>query len=144
MDRKKIFTELFENINLFGRAMLNKDHGAMPKGMPTRAQLGVMFLLSHRGLQSIKQVAEKFQISSSAATQLVDNLVREGLLTRKEDKNDRRKISVGLTAKGKNKMKMAEKMRFEKLEEIFELLTDEELLQLKSIYSKITNSLKIN
>jgi len=51
-------------------------HGALPKDMPTHAQLGIMCVLAHRKAQSIKELAEQFGISSSAATQLVNGMVR--------------------------------------------------------------------
>ena len=140
LDRQKILTEIFENISSLGRSMLSRGPHALPDGMPTRAQMGVMFLISQNS-QTIKQIAEKFQITPSAATQLVDNLVEDDLLIRKEDEDDRRKINVELTAKGKDRLKQAKKLRFEKIEKMFEPLSNQELMQLKNIYSKIIDRL---
>lgn len=133
--------DMFENVTSLGRTMMGKGHHAHPEGMPTRAQMGVLFMITHQSAQGIKQIAEKFQITPSAATQLVDGLVADGLLTRKADDQDRRKISVELTAKGKEKMELAQKMRFEKMNKMFEVLSDEELMQLNSIFLKIIDRL---
>jgi DNA-binding MarR family transcriptional regulator len=150
MDRLKLITAIFEETGRLGKTMMagNSEAGKSKGGkansqhQPTRAQTGTLFFISHEGAQSIKQIAEKFQISASAATQLVDSMVKDRLLARKEDKQDRRKIFVDLTLKGKEKLKKARKIRLEKMKKLLQVLSDEELLQLKNIYGKLNERLK--
>jgi DNA-binding MarR family transcriptional regulator len=60
-----------------------------------------MFMLVHVGPQSIKDMAVRFSMTPSAATQLVNGLVKDGYLVRTENIWDRRKVGVDLTVKGK-------------------------------------------
>jgi DNA-binding MarR family transcriptional regulator len=117
--------------------LMHHKQGSEPKDLPTQAQIGVLFVLSHQGSQSIKDLSLRFGMTSSAATQLVDGLVKHGFLKRMEDRNDRRKMCVDLTSKGKKTLEKAKKQRIEKMAKMFEPLTDEELMQLQKIQSKI-------
>lgn len=107
---------------------------------PTPAQIGVMMMLGKIDHMSIKDVAEKFLMSSSAATQLVNPLVKDGLLTRKEDSKDRRKIGLSLTAKGKKALEEHKKIHLAVLTKIYSPLTDKELAQYLALQSKIVDS----
>lgn len=53
-----------------------------------------------RGICSISELAEVKQISRPAISQAVDILVNEGLLTRKENAQDRRFVKLTLTEAG--------------------------------------------
>jgi len=142
MDREKLIADIYENITSLERLMFARGPHSQIKGMPSHAQLRILFVIFHKGPQSIKFISEKFGISPSAVTQLVDNLVLEKLLVRKEDAEDRRKICLELTSLGKKKIQEAQKLRFEKIKSMFDPLTNDELSQLKSIYSKITDNLR--
>ena len=47
---------------------------------------------------SLKVLAERLGITPAAASEMVDTLVRKGVLTRCVDSNDRRAISIGVAA----------------------------------------------
>jgi len=63
-------------------------------------------------------------------------------MARKEDKEDRRKLNLTLTALGKKKLEEAKKERFAGLKKLFEPLDDQELMQLKKLQSKIIANLQ--
>lgn len=48
------------------------------------------------------QLIQELRISKQAAGQLVDTLVMRGYLTRTEDPNDRRKLTIALTERGRH------------------------------------------
>jgi DNA-binding MarR family transcriptional regulator len=108
--------------------------------MPTRAQLGVLFMLSSHPSLSIKELAEQFGISSSATTQLVSAMVGEGLLTRAEDAQDRRLVRIDLTQKGKKQLEAARESRTRYLSRMFEPLTDGELGELLRLQEKMSGA----
>lgn len=67
----------------------------------TLGQSFVLFsLLKHDG-SSVKDIATAVQLDSPAVTGLVDRLIKEGLVERQEDPEDRRSIQVYLTANGR-------------------------------------------
>jgi len=66
----------------------------------TAAQSFVIFdVMDHPGT-SVKDIATRIQLDSPAITGLIDRLVREDLVERKEDPEDRRSLKIYLTEKG--------------------------------------------
>lgn len=138
MERSKLMFKIFEGIGSIGKIMSKQcDHSDRAKAMLSGTQLRVMFCLAQHGSLNVKQFAEMFGISSSAVTQMVDGLVKEGWLERKADAGDRRKVDIVLTVKGEKRLAEAKEKRFEKLKLLFEPLDDRELLQLSKIHQKI-------
>ncbi|MFN7160589.1 MAG: MarR family winged helix-turn-helix transcriptional regulator [Candidatus Gracilibacteria bacterium] len=141
MQRTEIIQDFFSNLNTMKRLLMKQHGDSHIANLPTHAQMGILMTVSKRKNTSIKDLAQEFGISSSAITQIVDLLVRDGHLRRKEDPLDRRKLSVSLTAKGKKIMEEAKKMRMAFLSNMLEILSEEELLQLKNIQQKIIEHL---
>ncbi len=67
----------------------------------TLVQLGALMLLEDGTERTIKEVAEQLGRSISAASRLLDNLVKRRLVRRWEDPNDRRARRVALGERGK-------------------------------------------
>ncbi|MGE5405747.1 MAG: MarR family winged helix-turn-helix transcriptional regulator [Candidatus Saccharibacteria bacterium] len=67
----------------------------------TVGQSFVLFhLMEHDGC-SVKDIANAVQLDSPAVTGLVDRMLKEGLVVRKEDPDDRRSVQVFITPKGR-------------------------------------------
>lgn len=67
----------------------------------TAAQSFVLFdVMDHEGA-SVKDIAFRVELDSSAITGLVDRLEKESLVERKDDPNDRRGTRIFLTDKGR-------------------------------------------
>ena len=143
MSRQQTIEALLQNMEAIGKAMMNRKVETLQADMPTHAQLGVLLMVNYQGPHSIKSLAEKFRMTSSAATQLVNGLVKNGLLSRVEDEQDRRKIAVGMTQKGKRLLEATKKQREKNMLKIFEPLSDVELVQLEKIQRKITEQLQL-
>jgi len=143
MNRQQTIQALLQNMEAIGKAMMSRKVEALQADMPTHAQLGVLLMVNYQGPHSIKSLAEKFRMTSSAATQLVNGLVNSGLLSRVEDKEDRRKICVEMTPKGKRVIEATKKQREKNMLQIFAPLSDAELTQLEKIQRKITERLQI-
>jgi len=73
------------------------------------------------GPDSVRDIAAGLEISLSAASQLVDRLVKKGLVTRKENEDDRRLTSVELASAGSV---LVEQMR-ERRSKWFESIIDQ-------------------
>jgi DNA-binding MarR family transcriptional regulator len=105
--------------------------------MPTPAQIGILVLIARGGAQNLKDLAARLRMSSSAATQLVDGLVEERMLTRTEDPADRRRILLALTASGRRKLDQAKKRRMDSFAKLLAPLTESELVDWKRLQRKI-------
>jgi len=67
----------------------------------TVGQTFILFdLLGHDG-SAVKDIAERVQVDSPAVTGFVDRLIREGLVERVVDRDDRRVMKIYLTPKGR-------------------------------------------
>lgn len=103
----------------------------------THSQWFVLTMIQHFKKLSIKDIAEKMEMSSSAATQLVDGLVQVGLVTRREDPKDRRLVQLELSPKGKKHITATKNEHINEMAEIFDALTDEELEEFVRLHKKI-------
>ena len=86
------------------------------------SHIRVIFFLRDNGSYSMSEVASILNISRSNMTPIVDKLIAEGLLTRYEDKTDRRIIRIEITQKAldffhdlKEKIKERLKQKLSKL-----------------------------
>ncbi len=139
--RHQLIQDILEHIGSLSRlggGHMHKGH-QWPKGMPSRAQIGIMFVLLHHKAQGIKELAAQFGISSSAATQLVNSMVEDGLLVRTEDAKDRRSVQINLTAKGKKKLMAAKEARTKMMAAMFEPLSEHELEQFLKLQQKMSD-----
>ncbi|NPV93197.1 MAG: MarR family transcriptional regulator [Firmicutes bacterium] len=66
----------------------------------TVAQSFILFSLLECDGMNIKKLAERLSIDNSAITGLIDRLVKEGLVERRVDPEDRRAFRIFLTDKG--------------------------------------------
>ncbi|MEI7579691.1 MAG: MarR family transcriptional regulator [bacterium] len=140
-DRKIILQEI---VNLLAQTrkhfmplhLINKTKSTL-----TPAQIPLLVLIEQNSGISIKKLSEFLGISSSAVTQLVDNLVRNKLLVRKEDLKDRRIINLFISEKAIKLKNNFEQMICDKSSKVFEILDDQELAQFHKLTSKVSTNL---
>lgn len=82
------------------RKMARHYNSKLGAGGITIVQSWVLFHLAGREGSSIKEIAAAIQLDSPVVTGVVDRLVKEGLVTRQEDPNDRRSVKISITARG--------------------------------------------
>ncbi|MGE5416534.1 MAG: MarR family winged helix-turn-helix transcriptional regulator [Acidobacteriota bacterium] len=68
----------------------------------TLVQSFVLFHLVEHDGSSVKDIANAVQLDSPAITGLIDRMLKEGLVVRKEDPGDRRSVQVFITHKGRD------------------------------------------
>lgn len=74
------------------------------------------------GAAPIRQIAGGLEISLSAASQLVDRLVRKGMVTRGENEQDRRLTKVDLTDAGREAVRQMRQRKSEWFDGILEAM----------------------
>lgn len=117
----------------------NKDEFLAKFGL-NKAKMEIMYYVAHHQSVSVKLLAEKMSITSSAATQLIDGLVENGWLKRTHDKDDRRSVLVTMSEKGKTKFSKFKKAHLQRIAEKMVALSDEDLDTLITIYKKVLDS----
>ena len=101
-------------------------------GLVTVHQLEVLHGLAGGDI-TMSQLARRLDISESAATDVADRLVRQGLAERKADLRDRRVVVLALSEDGRRIIGRIERQRRKMAESILGALSDaqlEELLRL--------------
>lgn len=137
MKRAQLIAEIADDLSAFKRVVMASHSHKWGSRMPTMAQIGILALIAHEGPQNLKDLAKQLCVSSSAATQLIDGLVKDRLLTRTEDADDRRRILLTLTAVGKRTMDAAKKRHVIAFTKLVAPLTDSELTEWKRLQRKI-------
>jgi DNA-binding HxlR family transcriptional regulator len=95
---------------------------------------------NHQWLESHERCGEFWQFVSlepDRVTRTVDVLVKQGIVARRQDKQDRRRISLSLTAKGKRIHEQIERVRYALEYEFLSVLDDTELETLYRILDKL-------
>ena len=136
MERRKILEGLSESFQQIKRHMFSA-HKVGHRHHITPAQWMMLKIIDHQKKISLKDLAQHLCISSSASTQMIDGLVKEGYVMRKENPEDRRSVVLSLSKKAQTKMTLLKKEAFGKMEELFEALTDKELETYLKLNQKI-------
>ena|SRR3989344_6437231 len=105
----------------------------------THSQWFVLTIIAHFEKTNIKHIAEAMEMTSSAATQLVDGLVQNNYVTRQEDQSDRRLVQLELSPIGKKHITATKDKRINEMAEIFDSLSDKELEEFVRLFKKITS-----
>jgi DNA-binding MarR family transcriptional regulator len=99
----------------------------------TFGQLRLVYLLSHQGPQSIGQIAERFRVSMTSASQFADRVEHHGLAERHHRSDDRRVVELRLTDAGHDLVTSMLGMQREVLRDLFSVFTTAELDQLEGL-----------
>lgn len=65
------------------------------------SQIGTLFRLAHKGGRPVSEIGDELGMSAAAASQMLERLVKQGLVRREEDPADRRVRRIELTGAGK-------------------------------------------
>jgi DNA-binding MarR family transcriptional regulator len=107
------------------------------------SQLTALFIVGAHGPLSSRQLGETMFITAGAVTQLIDNLVAEGLVERQPHATDRRTTNLSLTPKGQQTYAAMMQKRREVFESAYGVLTNDELAHYLSAQEKITARLQV-
>jgi DNA-binding MarR family transcriptional regulator len=138
MNRKAQIERLLEDLGSLRHSMTFRGAATAKAPRITPAQWGVILLIHKCAGTSVKDVAEALRISSSAATQLVDGLVRSGYVVRKERAKDRRTRSLTLSARTRGHVEKMRKEVLAQFQKVFTVLNDAELEQYAALTKKIS------
>jgi DNA-binding MarR family transcriptional regulator len=105
------------------------------------SQWMVLHIIYHNEGIGIKELSHMLGTSSSAATQLVDNLVKKGTLVCEKNMEDRRALKIRLANNAKELIEAARTQAFQKIYTFFEVLTDEELRLLGEFSKKVASNI---
>ena len=140
-DRKKLIEKILENINAIKREIATEMHIFFNEISITHSQWIVLHFVKKNRNINIKDLANLLDITSSAATQIVDSLVNKGLLLRRRNLNDRRTLKIELSEKSKNQFDSIKNKSFKTLSSLFDVLDNDELSKYCELNNKIASKI---
>ena len=96
------------------------------KGKITLPQFFVLSHLDKHGESKMNELAKVMDVTTAAATGIVDRLVRYGYIMRAYNPKDRRVINIRLTQKGSDLVKRIGRQRRDVTREVFGKISKEE------------------
>jgi len=103
----------------------------------TVSQFGTLEVLLHLGPLNQRAIGKKLLKSGGNITMVIDNLQKNGLVTRIPDQSDRRAVLIHLTKKGKAFIKKFFPEHLTRIKQEFSILTDKEKKELARICKKL-------
>jgi DNA-binding MarR family transcriptional regulator len=94
------------------------------------AQYRVLGVLMKAGPLPMSEVGKRLYISKPYMTVLVDTLIRESLVERRSDPQDRRVVQIVITGRGKTHLKQSVNLYKNDLKEILTTLDEQDLSRL--------------
>ena len=119
--------ELFMHRSMRGFLHYAREHGL------SMSQISTLFRLSHHGSLAVSEIGDGLGVSNAAASQLLDRLVQQELVTRAENPQDRREKQLILTEKGRNILLESTRTRQAWLECLVSTLTPEEQIKVTAV-----------
>jgi DNA-binding MarR family transcriptional regulator len=137
INRKKTIEEITEALYAIRRKIAAEMQLLFKEMQMTHPQWIVLHHIKKNGITNIKCLADVLCITSSAATQIVNGLVKKGLLIRKRNKEDRRILNIELSAKAKEQFGLIKNKSFNALSSLFDTLDDKELQEFRDLNIKV-------
>jgi len=110
----------------------NLEPYGLYKGQPK-----ILGLLSHHKALSKKDIAERFKLAMPTVTKTIERLEKNGFVSTFQDSSDKRRTLVKLTDKGREVHDDLISFKKSYAEIIFDGISEEELLQMKSVLEKV-------
>ncbi|MGA2775814.1 MAG: MarR family winged helix-turn-helix transcriptional regulator [Candidatus Omnitrophota bacterium] len=126
------------------RGFKQYENNYLTRGEITLPQFWALGYLDYNGKSKMNDLAKHLKISPSATTGLINRLIVQGLVVRKDDFHDRRIVWIELTPKGKGIIKSITKQKTETLIKVFGKISPkdrEHYLNILEQVVKITASL---
>jgi DNA-binding MarR family transcriptional regulator len=93
----------------------------------TIPQLKSLFLIAREGSMNTKSLAKELGVTPSNVTGIIDRLVRQGLVSRQENPEDRRMLELRVTDKGETILTSLREETISSMSEVLSRMNTEEL-----------------
>jgi DNA-binding MarR family transcriptional regulator len=141
IDRETKIENLLESFRTVHRKMAKVIQSMTSDLNITYTQLIILGMVKEHEGFSIKELSGLMGMSSSAATQQVDSLVKKGYLVREGNLTDRRAIKIRLSNEMLARFGEIKKHQMERLITLFETLSDQEIQTYCRLSQKITDGI---
>lgn len=142
-DKLSAFIEKYENLIY---VMMKNFNGKVGPGFGnieiTIPQMVTLDLISKKECPKMSDLSAQLGVTLGNMTMMVDRLVKEKFILRKDDPLDRRIVRVCLSQKGKGLIRKVSEHKRNSLARIFEKISETDRKYLLNIIEKLTNAIK--
>ena len=139
----KISTELYDALQKMNRYMHRSKHRSMKRKEGVHpGQMKLLSIISKNDGIIQRDLAEILDMRPSSLTEMVSNLEKNSLISRKQDENDRRIMHVYLTEEGKKIIESFKQAKDDLHDSVFNCLTLDEKEKMLEIVRKVNSSLE--
>jgi DNA-binding MarR family transcriptional regulator len=118
-------------------------HAAQECGMTSPERGRLLWAISDKSVRA-GLVAQHLKLSAGAVTELVENLVREGLVRRETDPDDRRAVILALTAEGRRICERYELAASSSIAEVLGRLTPPQRRRVRTALADLNSAFTAN
>jgi len=122
------------------KSLVSYEHNDLTRGEITLPQFWALDYLVRDGKSKMSVLAKHLRISPAATTGLIDRLIAQDLVVRKNDQYDRRIVWVELTSKGKNVISSIRKQRIKALIKVFGRISSKDRIYYLNILEKVVKT----
>lgn len=115
-----------------------KETRTIKKAGVTVSQFAVLELLYHKGDMRVCEITEKVLSTAGNMTVIIENLVKDNMVTRTIDANDRRVNLISLTEKGRKIIADNFPEHVDNINDIFSVLSTDEKESLLKLLKKLS------
>ncbi len=136
------FEQLFNTMLQLGKLMSQHTQQTHEERTATILQFSALNFIKEQPSATISDLSVPLQLSKSSATQLVERLVKLGLVGRINDTEDRRIIRLSITENGEKEFAALKKKMMDKMQRIFSKIPAKDLRELIRIHTNLIETLK--
>lgn len=144
MNNTNLTEQLFSTIVQLRKLISKQAYESHEEKMATMLQFSALNFLKDQSEVNVGDLAEFLQLSKSSATQLIERLVKMGLVKRISDKQDRRVIRLTITSKGEDEFVALKKKIMEKMNRFLSKIPEKDIKELIRIHSNLIETIKNN
>ena len=130
MDKSQLVQEIVELQRQVGRIIGQHVPSVWIDSGLTITQLRSLFLIANKGSTNFRKLAEALGVTPSNVTGIVDRLEEQGLVSRTQNPEDRREMTLQATDKGKALVSNLKEAGIKHMTQVLSLLSLEELSSL--------------
>ncbi|MFQ5952655.1 MAG: MarR family winged helix-turn-helix transcriptional regulator [Candidatus Omnitrophota bacterium] len=123
------------------REFMRRQEGIFTKGNLAVPDIIVMDALLEKGACTMGFLARILNLTTSAATVIIDRMIDKGLVKRERSQEDRRVVNVALLRKGEDTIKHINKERRHMANTLFSVLNEKEKKEYLRLIGKVYNGL---
>jgi len=143
MEKAQLIRQVIELQHKVNRMLRRQVPDAWMELSLTLAQLKSLFFISSEGNTNVRKLAAALSVTSANVTGIVDRLVKQGLVTRRENPEDRRMLLLQVTDKGRALITDLRERQTSRLSKILDYMSPDEVSTLAQGLSSLLKACEL-